>query len=166
MNPIDFQSGDTVPVDKIPESLLNRVGPDAPERMKGLIAKAALPMPPGELGVALAILARDKDAEVASDAVASLKDMPVEVLQQIVSLSLPGEVLDVYSVVFNDQFGLLQRLIANQATLDVSVAWMARNLRGPILDTVASNQVRLVREPKIIESMIANPAAPIRGGYQ
>jgi hypothetical protein len=155
-----FQPGDSIPVESIPETLLNRVGPDASERMKGLIAKAALPMPPEELGVALAILARDEDAEISESAVASLKDMPPEVLEQIVSSGLPGEVLDVYSQVFRDEFKLLQRMVANQAVLDLSVAWIAGNLRGRILDVVASNQVRLVREPKIIEAMIANPAAP------
>ena len=160
MSDIEFQAGDSVPVDSIPENLLKRVGPEAPERMKGLIAKAALPMPPEELGVALAILARDGDAQIAEDAVSSLRDMPAEVLEQIVSSTLPGEVLDVYSQIFREEFRLLQRMVANQAVLDISVAWMAGNLRGRILDVVASNQVRLVREPKIIESMIANPAAP------
>ena len=160
MSEIEFQAGDAVPVDSIPENLLKRVGPEAPERMKGLIAKAALPMPPEDLGVALAILARDSDAQIAEDAIASLKDMPAEVLQQIVSSTLAGEVLDVYSQVFREDFRLLQRMVANQAVLDISVAWMAGNLRGRILDIVASNQVRLVREPKIIENMIANPAAP------
>ncbi len=156
----EFQAGDAIPVESIPPNLLKRVGPEAPERMKGLIAKAALPMPPEELGVALAILARDADAEISTDAVESLKEMPAEVLEQIVSSTLPGEVLDVYSQVFREEFRLLQRMVANQAVLDISVAWMAGNLRGRILDIVASNQVRLVREPKIIESMIANPAAP------
>jgi len=155
-----FQPGDAVPVDSIPEQLRNRVGPEAPERLKGLIAKAALPMPPEELGVALAILARDPDTEIAESAVTSLKDMPSEVLEQIVSSTLPGAVLDVYSQVFREEFKLLQRMVANQAVLDLSVAWIAGNLRGRILDVVASNQVRLVREPQIIESMIANPAAP------
>jgi len=160
MSMTDFKAGDAIPLEAIPENLLNRVGPDAPERMKGLIAKAALPMPPEELGVALAILARDSDVDVAADAVASLKEMPDEVVEQIVSTSLPGPVLDVYSQIFSEHFQLLQRMIANQATMDVSVAWMARNLRGRILDVVASNQVRLARSPLIIESMIANPAAP------
>jgi hypothetical protein len=128
--------------------------------LKGLIAKAALPMPPEELGVALAILARDGDAEISDSAVTSLKEMPPEVLGQIVSSALPGEVLDVYSQIFREDFKLLQRLVANQSVLDISVAWMAGNLRGRILDVVASNQVRLVREPQIIERMIANPAAP------
>ena len=160
MDTNDFQAGDAIPADAIPEQLKARVGPEAPERMKGLIAKAALPMPPEELGVALAILARDADEGVASDAVESLKEMPPEVLEQIVSSSLPGPVLDVYSQVFRGEFKLLQRMVANQAVLDISVAWIAGNLRGRILDVVASNQVRLVREPKIIESMIANPAAP------
>jgi hypothetical protein len=155
-----FEPGDSIPIEAIPENLLNRVGPDAPERLKGLIAKAALPMPPEELGVALAILARDGDAEISDSAVTSLKEMPPEVLGQIVSSTLPGEVLDVYSQVFREEFKLLQRLVANQSVLDLSVAWMAGNLRGRILDVVASNQVRLVREPQIIERMIANPAAP------
>ena len=155
-----FQSGDTIPVEAIPESLRNRVGPDAPARLKGLIAKAALPMPPEALGVALAILARDADSGIQEDALASLKELPNPVVQGIVSSSLPGEVLDVYAHAFAEEFDLLQRMIANQSVFDTTVAHIARYERGRILDVVASNQVRLVRAPAIIEAMIANPSSP------
>ena len=155
-----FKSGDAVPVGAIPPALLPRVGPDAPERLKAAISRAVLPMPPQELGLALAILARSDDEEMANNAVSSLQDMPRAVLEGLLGTEQPGPVLDVFAHIFGDDVALLQRIVANRSAYDVTIAWMAGNLRGPILDIVASNQVRLVRAPGIIEAMIANPSSP------
>ena len=57
------------PQSVIPEALRNRIGPDAPRRMRMLVARAQLPMPPSQLGVALAVLAREQDREIADAAV-------------------------------------------------------------------------------------------------
>lgn len=157
---VAFRSGDGIPVGAIPPGLLERVGPDAPERVRGLIARAVLPMPPDELGVALGILARDADTEIAESAAKSLVEMPGDVIDSILSSELPGEVLDVYAHVFQTDAAKLQRIISNRVSLDATLSWMAASLRGPVLEYIASNQVRLVRAPEIIGAMIANPACP------
>jgi len=118
-------------------------------------------MPPDDLGVALAVLVRDGDSEIASTAVTSLKDMPRAVLEGLMSNEkLSGPILDVYTHTFSDDARLLQRLVANRSTFDESVRWMARKLKGTILDIIASNQVRVVREPEIIVALVKNAATP------
>ena len=51
-----FLSGQPIPPDAIPPDFLAKVGPDAPRKLKVMIAKAVVPMPPDQLGVALAVL--------------------------------------------------------------------------------------------------------------
>ncbi|MEZ4265391.1 MAG: hypothetical protein R3F39_03350 [Myxococcota bacterium] len=155
----EYASGSVVPVPAIPAELLPRIGPDAPERARLLTAKALLPMPPDQLGVALGILARDTVAEVAEAAAASLVELPIEVRKQLAASSMPGPILDVYAHVFRDDNPTLQALLNNTSVLDETVRWMARTLRGPILDAIGSNQVRLVRSAPIIGALIANPAS-------
>ncbi|MGM0577694.1 MAG: hypothetical protein ACQEXJ_18350 [Myxococcota bacterium] len=160
-DPQQFQSGDPVPLEAIPEDLRPRIGPDAPEKARMMTARAILPMPPELLGIALSVLARDPDDEIASTARASLADLPREVQEQIVVADVPGPILDVYAHVFRDDDVLARHVVTNRATLDETVRWMGRNLRGSVLDAVASNQVRLVRTPAIVAALIANEATPM-----
>jgi hypothetical protein len=155
----EYASGSIVPVPAIPPELLPRIGPEAPERGRLLTAKALLPMPPDQLGVALGILARDVVQEIAEAAAASLAELPVDVRKQVASSSMPGPILDVYAHVFRDDNATLQTLLNNASVLDETVRWMARTLRGPILEAIGSNQVRLVRSPPIIGALIANPSS-------
>ncbi|MCB9728924.1 MAG: hypothetical protein H6744_13880 [Deltaproteobacteria bacterium] len=155
----EYASGSSVPAPAIPPDLLPRVGPEAPERARLLIAKAMLPMPPDQLGIALGVLARDANAEIAAAATASLSELPADVRRQTVTSTMPGPILDVYAHVFKEDMAILQALLSNNAVLDETVRWMARNLRGSILDAIGSNQVRLVRSPPIIGALIANPAS-------
>ena len=154
-----FVSGNPIPVSCIPDDLLASVGPDAPERVKGLTSRALLPMPPDRLSVALACLSRDSDAAIAATAVESLRALPRDVLLAMVTdADLPGEILDVFGHLFLEDEEIEQALITNRAVCDDTVRWLARKGRGLILDAIASNQVRLLRCFEIIESLILNAA--------
>ncbi len=156
-----FISGGKIREAEIPEGLAARIGPSAPERGRLLTARALLPMPPEQLGLALGVLARDPNSEVARAAKDSLNDLPDNVVYGIVSnTSIPGPVLDVFAHEFREEAAVTQRLVANRSTLDETIRWMARHLKGAILEIITANQVRIQREPKIVEAMIANPAAP------
>ena len=158
---VDFKSGDSIPAEAIPAELLPRIGPDAPAPAKSLIARAMLPMPPDQLGVALAILARDTDAELAETATASLVDLPDDVVRGIVSDDqLSGPILDVFAHVLAEKPMLLQTLMVNRSVLDQSVEWTAGHARGGPLETISTNQVRLVRYPMILQALLENPATP------
>lgn len=157
----NFISGTPVPLSEIPPAVQPRVSAQAPAAAKMLMARAVVPMSPNELGVALAVLARDSDEEIAKTARASLIDMPEVVLQDLMSNSeLNGAVLDVFAHIFEDKLSFLQRLVANRSCYDETVRWMARKLKGTILDLIASNQVRLVRQPEIIVALVKNTATP------
>jgi hypothetical protein len=158
---IEYISGTPVPTSEIPDDIRLRISVDAPHQTKMLVARAVVPMQPELLGVALAILARDKDEEISKTAVASLKEMPENVIDGLMSnASLGGAVLDVFAHLFQDDWRRLQRLVANRSSYDETIRWMARKLKGNILDVIASNQVRVVRAPEIIVALVKNSATP------
>jgi hypothetical protein len=158
---IEYISGTPVPSSEIPDDIRQRISPDAPRQTKMLIARAVVPMPPEQLGIALAILVRDKDKEISETAIASLHDMPTNVVDGLMSNArLSGAVLDVFAHLFQDEWRRLQRLVANRSAYDETIRWMARKLKGNILDVIASNQVRVVRQPEIIVALVKNSATP------
>jgi len=156
-----FISGSAIPADLIPAGMVPRIGADAPDKMKMLIAKAVVPLPPADLGVALAVLARNESGEVQATAIHSIQDMPSGVRSEILKAKdSAGPVLDVFARVLKDDGEVLRLLVRNEACPDDTVRWMARGLKGEILEFIARNQRRLIRYPSIIEALIANPATP------
>jgi hypothetical protein len=154
------QAPSGIPEDIIPPILRDKVGPQAPERLRQLISRAQLPMPPAQLGVALGVLAHDSNREIADSAVKSLQDLPRSVMQALAGSGLHARILDVYARIFSKDLDILRALLRNEACSDTSVRWMAKTLRGPILPNIGTNQRRLIRSPKIIEALINNPATP------
>ena len=142
--------------------LLKQVGGEAPERVKMLISKALLPMDPIRLGWALAVLSRDPAAQIADQAAASLRALPEDVkLAVVTNAEYPPPVLDVFVHVFGEDSRLIQKVATNPLILDESLRWIGANLSGPVLDVLANNQVRLVRETRIVEALIANSRCPM-----
>ena len=146
--------------DIIPPILRDKVGPDAPERLRLLVARAQVPMPPAQLGVALGVLVYDSNQEIAESALHSMRDMPRSVMKALSGSALHSRILDVYARVLSNDIEVLRALLRNEACSDTTVRWMANTLRGPILTNVGTNQRRLLRSPDIIEALINNAATP------
>ena len=149
-----------IPTEIVPPILRDKVGPEAPKRLRQAIARAQVPMPPAQLGVALGVLAHDADREISTTAVSSLRDLPRSVMQALAGGQLHARILDVYARVLSNDLDVMRALLRNEACHDSTIEWMARSLRGPILPNIGTNQRRLLRSPKIIEGLINNPATP------
>lgn len=154
-----YRSGEPIPQSDVPATIWARVCPEAPFNARKLIAAARLPMAPAELIISLSVLVRDPDPELAVQATESLRDVPESLLTATcANPRTPGSVLDVLGHVLASQVQYARSLVNNTATHDETVIWMARHMEGPVLEAIAGNQTRLLAEPRIIESLIANPA--------
>lgn len=157
----DFVSGSKIPDSAIPAALVPRVGSGAPANMKAMIAKALLPMPPSDLGVALAVLSVNETGDISATATKSITELPSNVVAEIVAAREASHfVLDAFARVLREDFETLRALLKNEACHDDTIRWMARTLHGEILEFISRNQRRLLREPRIIEALIANPGTP------
>jgi hypothetical protein len=155
-----YFTGQPIAPELIPDDLRTRIAPTAPDRARMAIARALLPMPPEKLCLALGVLARDPDAAIAEAAAKSLAEVPRHILHGVATKTLPAAVCDLFAQLLHDDIQLIRLLVANESTADSTVGWLASQLRGEVLEAVALNQRRLVREPRIISALVANPATP------
>ena len=152
---------DPVPiqVEDLPEAVRSMVSPDVPAERRLMLARAALPLPPEDLLTVLAWLARhDPVPEVTRTARNSVDALPWPVLSaSIASHQHPG-VLDYLARDHGaNHEGVWSLVAGNRRTDDVTLVYIARNGRGPVLEQIAANQMRYQRCPEIVEALYYNP---------
>ena len=149
----------TVPQEAVSERIWARVNPEAPRAGRMLMAGAKLPMAPLDLVTALSVLVGDEDAEIAEVAAKSMNELPPTVKQSACAdKNLASAILDVLARHFAEDSECGQRLVSNPTTTDETIVWLAQSSDSAMLQVIADNQTRLLREPRIIASLIVNPS--------
>jgi hypothetical protein len=121
------------------------------------IARGFLPLPQEDLIVVLAHLAALPDAEVATLARTSLGDIPSRIVVSFAGNDrLPPEHLRLLLRVAVDG-AVLQALIRNRGVSDADVMDLARRAEPGVQEVIVINQIRILREPKILEVLLDNP---------
>ncbi len=148
--PLDLQA--------IPQQLQKHVEADAPDKLKMMAARGMLPAPPEQMVKILYQLHFDSDDKVSSAAHDSAADMPPNVIGPAVqSVDHPG-LLDWIGELHADSDEVGTILVGNPATDDHTVATLAKHAGDQLADVIATNQVRVLRTPRIIESLYQNPS--------
>jgi len=143
----------------LPEAVRDAIGPETPPERRLLIARAMLPLGPGELVAALCSLLDDRSEVVSSAARKTLKELPARLLSAgVAEVTAPG-VLDRVAREMLDHPEVVSRVLGNPKTADETFAFVASRGQGVLLDQVAAAQVRLTRFPKIVEALYFNPEA-------
>ena len=146
-------------LEEIPQGLRRNVEAGSPPPMRMMAARGLVPAPPNELVVLLYQLTFDAEAPIAKAARDTLAGMPQAVLLGLVSGPLPAFVLDLIAELFKHNDALLEKLLLNPKTDDQTFATLAEHCSESIADLIATNEVRLLRHPAIIEGLFLNPAA-------
>src|SRR5581483_3884106 len=123
-------------------------------------AKGLLPLTTEETLDALIALRRDPDASVAKTAEETLGGYkPEQMLPLATSLETAPEILGYLATWRNSDQSLWEAVITNRSTPDEAIGDLASKLTdGALLEAITINQQRLIRAPKIIEAILANPA--------
>lgn len=148
-----------VPLSAVPEELRARVGPEAPRQLRMAIAKAAIPIDPSVLLVALSYLAQEEDQEIADAAHASAIELPEQFVRlTLENRKLDSNVLNYFARYFANDERYVEVLLVNPGTPDEAFEYLAGELKNPIwLDMISFNQVRYLRTPRLIEAIYYNP---------
>jgi hypothetical protein len=154
-----MSSLDREPLDEseIPAQLRKHVQPDAPTKQKMMAARGMLPAPPEQMILVLYQLTFDDNRDVQKAVRESLKDMPPNVLAPAVGKTQHEGVLDWIGRVRSDEQEIGEAIATNRATHDETIAKLARHAGKNLADIIATNQVRILRTPRIIESLYQNP---------
>jgi hypothetical protein len=130
---------------------------DAPLEVRRLAARGALPLPPVELATVLFALVHDPDAEVKQVAAASLAALPAPVLATVLAGPTHPAVLAWLAHTAKDDPEHCLRLALNPRTDDRTAVLLATLPHPRVVEALANNQERLLREPDLVEALGSNP---------
>ena len=150
-----------IPFNELPQALKKALETNNISLKKAL-ARAALPLVPGELVASLVYLSLDSDKEVSETAKQTLKDLPFGVLESAVGeIRSPG-ILDalIRSGVLDQE--LLIITLRNKNVSDITFEYLAATAKGPVLEVVAAYHARIIRHPEILRELYYNPNTPMK----
>ena len=130
----------------------------AAESIRLTAARGALPLPLQDLVYAQICLLQDEQPAVVQAATESLGKMTGETLAPI--LRDPGcdpIVLDHFARTGRLAGDALEAVIAHPAVLDATLESVAANAPGETLNLIVTNEVRLIKNPRLLEVLRANP---------
>jgi hypothetical protein len=142
---------------KLPPNLERATGPDAPGPMKMMAARGMLPAGPEESLLLLYSLRDDDDQRVVSEVVKSVADLPQDILLSAVGGLTHEGVLDWLMDQRRADDRVVESILLNQRCHDSTVLRIAKTTNANISDLIATNQVRVLRCPEIIEGLYVNP---------
>ena len=148
-----------IPLDKFPESARRFLSPDAPERLKDMLAKGLVPMKPLVQLCALYQIATSDPERFENTARATVAAIPSSNLKRVLTQPLQPLVLDWLATIFADDRATLRAIVLNAVTDDETILRLADAADETMCDLIAQNQTRLLRTPAIIEALYFNPAA-------
>lgn len=144
-----------LPLDALPEGLRRFADPAGPAPARMMAARGALPVSGADMVTLLAQLSADADEAVAAAARQSLGKLPENVVVPACDAALHPSILDAL-VDYVSLPAALERLAANDATADSTMARLAARADEMLGERIATNEERLLRAPRIIEALYKN----------
>ncbi len=148
-----------LPQDAIPASLRRNVDPASPPPMRLMAARGLVPAAPADLATVLYQLSLDSEAPVANAAKKTLADAPDEVIIGAAKAPLDAQVLDLIARSHERAQKTVEAVLLNRNTSDDTFIYFADRCSESISELIATNEVRLLRTPAIIEGLYMNPRA-------
>lgn len=142
--------------DELPESLRRFGDPQAPVPARTMAARGVVPLKGGDLVMLLLQLAADPTPDIAASARGTLEKLPPEVLDAACDAPLPAPFLDALADRVESDLERVERIVANPATADATVARIARTCPERVCERIALNEQRVLGAPEIIEALYKN----------
>lgn len=149
----------SINVSALPENLRKHLDPAAPAPLKLMAARGMLPVPPEVNVQILYQLSLGQDETVKGEAEKSFKDLPVDLLLGAVQKQAHDGVLDWVAELRANDHKVIEAVVSNNATHNHTVARIAKTADAAMCDIIATNQVRLLAAPFIIEQLYQNSKA-------
>ncbi len=146
-------------LEAFPSQLRKHVEPEAPEKLKQAAAQGMAPAPPDQTIRLLYQLHFDDDESIRSAAADALEDMPQNVVVEAAEDEAHVGVLDWIAEQRGDEPTIVETLLRNDHSDDHTFARLARDASTEICELIATNEVRALHTPDIIEELYQNSNA-------
>jgi hypothetical protein len=147
-----------------PQDLLRILrSPDASRELRTFAARGLLPLESEDRLRVLLAVAEDADPDIGAAAVETLLRTPPDDVARFIDEADPTEAeLDVVSRHVDDHV-VLERVIRSRAASDDTLLRLAGSVTGAPQEALIVNQVRLLRQPDLIDALIENPGLTADG---
>lgn len=130
---------------------------DSPRELRIFAARGLLPLERDDRLRALLAVMGDIDPDIGPPAAETLAHIPPDDLARFLDEGEPSEIeLDVISRHSDDHF-VLERIIRNRNAGDQTLLTLASIVSGAPQEALIVNQVRLLRQPALIDALLENP---------
>lgn len=146
----------SIPLDKFPTKARRFLEPDAPSRLKTMVASGLVPLKPVVQLCALYQISIQEGGTLASLSTQSIRRLPPATLKQALSQPMIPLVLDWLADLLDGDEDLLRVILLNRVTDDETVTRIAMGAGQGLCDLIAQNQTRLVRHPALVEAIFFN----------
>jgi hypothetical protein len=147
--------------ERLPPQARKHADAKAPVPLRMMGAKGLVPLTPIDTTYLLALLATDPDPQVSSTAVATAAKLPDKILSTALREdSQDARVLDFFANALVDREPFLELVLLNNATPDETVARLAATVPVRLAEIIGQNQLRLLRDDRILRALCGNPNAP------
>ena len=146
------------------ERILQSLGParrfaDPSEPLEGrlMAARGAVPLAPPQLVTVVYALTFDPEPEVKSAAEQTLDELPEQIVDPTLGAEIPAPVLNRFAERFRDDEGRLIQIAVNTAISDDTICLLATLPHSKLIETIAQNQVRILRCSQLVDTLGNNP---------
>lgn len=145
----------------IPPQFQKSADPDSPEKMRMMAANGMLPLSPAQNILLLYALSFDPSQQIQQTVKMSVTDLPPDIINPVVADAQHEGLLDWIAEERSDNPEILEEIVTNRKTNDITIARVARKGDAKMIEIIATNQVRLLEAPVIIEQMYLNANARV-----
>lgn len=148
-------------IETLPPQFRKHVDPAAPAPLRMMAARGMVPLSPPDMLSALALLQNDPDESVRASAAKTAATLPDRLLSAAIKAegSLTPEVLDYFADALVDKEDFQKDIVLNADTPDATIARIAARASDAVLEVIAQNQLRILREESIVRALVTNPKA-------
>ncbi len=150
----------TTPIDiaALPANARKILDPNGPAPLKQMAAKGLAPgLKPGET-LAVVVVLSQTDGPFGDAAKQTLQKLPLPLLNGALASEMQSGVLDVIGPIYSKDANLSEKILYHPAITIDAVVEMAKVASEGVCELIATNEERMLANPRIIEALYKNAA--------
>ncbi|SDL93149.1 hypothetical protein SAMN05660860_01464 [Geoalkalibacter ferrihydriticus] len=145
---------------RVPARVAKIVGRNAPRSLQLAAVRGELALTDIELLTVLVFLCQGADEDLRRQALGTMRSLPSATLQAAAADShLPAQLLHFIARVHPDNLGVMETLVCNPATADVTLIGLARRADAALLQRIADQRQRLAECPDLMVALCSSSHA-------
>ncbi|MCL4558647.1 MAG: hypothetical protein M1491_08490 [Deltaproteobacteria bacterium] len=146
--------------DHLSESARLYLKESLPRQLVSAVVKGLVPLEPKELLIVIAYHYTNGDEQTKADAVNTLGSLPSGIIDSVILEDVPDFVLQFIYVNHRLSHGSVYSFVTNKNLSDDTFIELAKSDDEAVLELVAKNQMRILKNDGIFDALITNPHLP------